>query len=81
VGQFYLTREDYKGAYIRFKEATQVDPENADAVFYLAETARRMNHRDEAAQNYQLYLDALPDGPKAKEARRALRDLSASAKH
>jgi Tetratricopeptide repeat len=81
VGQFYLNREDYKGAYARFKEATQADPENPDAVFFLAEAARRMNHRDEAVQNYQLYLAAMPDGPKAKEAHKALRDLSASAKH
>jgi hypothetical protein len=39
-----------------------------------------MNHRDEAVQSYQLYLAALPDGPKAKEAKKALRDLNTSAK-
>jgi hypothetical protein len=76
VGQFYLNREDYKGAYARFKEATQVDPENPDAVFYLAQAAQRINRKDEAAQNYQLYLTALPNGPKSKEARKALRDLT-----
>lgn len=81
VGQFYLNREDYKGAYLRFKEATQADPENPDAVFYLAEAAHRLNHKDEAVQNYQLYLDAVPSGSKAKEARKALHDLNASAKH
>jgi len=81
VGQFYLNREDYKGAYARFKEATQADPENADAVYYLAEAARRMNHKDEAVENYQLYLAALPDGPKAKDARKAIRELTSSAKH
>jgi Tetratricopeptide repeat len=81
VGQFYLNREDYKGAYARFKEATQADPENPDAVFFLAEAARHMNHKDEAVENYELYLAALPNGPKAKEAHKALRDLSASAKH
>ena len=81
VGQFYLNREDYAGAYARFKEATQADPENPDAVFYLAEAAHRMNHKAEAVQNYQLYLDALPNGPKSKEARKALHDLQASAKH
>jgi tetratricopeptide (TPR) repeat protein len=80
VGQFYLNREDYAGAYARFKEATQADPENPEAVFYLAEAAHRMNHKAEAVQNYQLYLDAVPDGPKAKEARKALHDLNASAK-
>lgn len=80
VGQFYLNREDYAGAYARFKEATQADPENPEAVFYLAQAAQRMNHKAEALQNYQLYLDALPNGPKAKEARKALHDLNASAK-
>lgn len=80
VGQFYLNQGDYKGAYERFKEATQVDPANADAIFYMAETARRLNHQDEAEQNYQLYLDALPNGPKAKDARKALLELKASAK-
>jgi tetratricopeptide (TPR) repeat protein len=80
VGQFYLNREDYKGAYTRFKEATLADPENPDAVFFLAEAARHMNHRDEAVQNYQLYLAALPGGPKSKEAHKALRELKASAK-
>jgi tetratricopeptide (TPR) repeat protein len=81
VGQFYLNREDYKGAYARFKEATKVDPGNSDAVFYLAEAARKMNQTPEAVENYQLYLDAVPDGSKAKDARKALRDLNASAKH
>ncbi|WP_158751974.1 hypothetical protein [Acidobacterium sp. S8] len=80
VGQFYLNREDYKGAYTRFKEATLADPENSEAVFYLAQAAQRMNHKDEATQNYQLYLTALPNGPKAKEARKALHDLGASSK-
>ena len=81
VGQFYFNREDYQGAYARFKEATQADPGNPDAVYYLAEAARKMKRSQEAAQNYQLYLDALPNGPKAKDARKALHDLSASAKH
>jgi tetratricopeptide (TPR) repeat protein len=76
VGEFYLNREDYQGAYERLKEATQADPANADAVFYLAEAARHLNHKNEAIQNYQLYLAALPDGPKSKAAHKALRELS-----
>jgi tetratricopeptide (TPR) repeat protein len=75
VGMFYLKTGDYKGAYDRFAEATKADPGNADAVFGLAESARRLNHRDEAVRNYQLYLSALPDGPRAKDSRKALKDL------
>lgn len=79
VGTFYLKTGDYKGAYDRFVEAARVDPGNADAVFGLAEAARRLNHRDEAIRNYRLYLTALPDGPRAKEARKALKEMGVSA--
>lgn len=77
VGEFYLHSGDYKGAYDRFAEATKVDPGNAQAVFDLAEAARHLNHRDEAVRNYRLYLSALPDGPRSKDARKALKDLGA----
>src|ERR1700733_3096718 len=75
VGGFYLDQRDYKGAYSRYKEATLVDPGNADAVFGLAEAARGLNHKDEAVQNYHIYLDAFPDNKRAKEARKALAAL------
>ena len=79
VGGFYLKSGDFKGAYARFHEATRVDPGNADAVFGLAEAARGLKHHDEAVANYQLYLEALPDGPKAKQARKALGEMGAPA--
>lgn len=79
VGTFYLKTGDYKGAYDRFVEAARVDPGNADAVFGLAESARHLNHRDEAIRNYRLYLTALPDGPRAKESRKALKELGVNA--
>lgn len=78
VGMFYLKTGDFKGAYDRFTEASRIDPSNADAVFGLAESARHLNHRDEAIRNYRLYLSALPDGPKAKAARKGLKELGAS---
>ncbi len=80
VGNFYLQTGDYKGAYDRFLEATQVNPGSADAVYGLAEAARRLNKRDVALQYYQLYLAALPDGPKAKDARKALKEMGAQPK-
>ncbi|MBT9329463.1 tetratricopeptide repeat protein [Paracidobacterium acidisoli] len=77
VGGYYLRTGDYKGAYSRYLEATKVDPGNADAVFGLAEAERGLNHRDEAVSGYRLYLEALPDGPHAKDARKALKALGA----
>ncbi|HUA96712.1 MAG TPA: tetratricopeptide repeat protein, partial [Terracidiphilus sp.] len=80
VGQFYFVNQDYKGAYSRFKEATKVDPANADAVFGLAEAARALKLTSEAADNYRIYLDAFPDGSKAKSARKALAQLGEAPK-
>jgi tetratricopeptide (TPR) repeat protein len=75
IGDYYLKAGNYPGAYARFKEACAADPGDAKAVFGLAEAARKMNKTREAADNYKIYLDAFPDGPKAKAARKALSEL------
>ena len=80
IGNFYMQISDYRGAYNRFKEASAVDPGDAQAVWGLAESARKLNLKQEAIENYQAYLDAVPDGAKAKQARKALSELGASAK-
>ena len=80
VGKYYLQTGDLKGAYDRFKDATGYDHENVEAVFWLAEAARKLHHSDEAVQNYELYLDAVPDGPNAKAARKAMNELASSSK-
>jgi len=78
IGDFYLESGNYKGAYDRFLEASRSDPGNAEAVFGLADSARHLNLRDEALRNYRLYLSALPNGPHAKEIRKALREMGAA---
>lgn len=76
IGQLYMGDGNYPGAYARFKEATEVGPGNPEAVFYLAEAARKTAHLDEAATNYQLYLDADPKGKHGKDAKKALAQLA-----
>lgn len=76
VGSFYLQTHDYKGAYDRFLEATRVAPEDGNAVFGLAESARGLNKTHEAITNYSVYLQAFPHGKKAKDAEKALAELS-----
>jgi tetratricopeptide (TPR) repeat protein len=80
IGKFYLQSGDYKGAYDRYKEATRVAPEDADAVFGLAESARGLHRSQEAISNYAVYLDAFPDGKKSKQARKALAELGSPEK-
>jgi len=75
VGTYYLQSGDYVGAYARFKEAATLHPENTDAMFGLAEAARHLKKTDEAIQNYRVFLDVVPSGSKAKEARKALASL------
>ncbi len=75
VGMFYLQSGDWKGAYDRFAEATQVDPESAEAVYGLAASAQHLGYREIAIRNYKLYLSAVPDGRYDKDCRKALKDL------
>lgn len=77
IGDFYLESGNYRGAYDRFLEANHSDPGNAEAVFGLAESARHLSHADEALRYYRLYLTALPNGPHAKEVRKALKEMGA----
>jgi Tetratricopeptide repeat len=78
VGKFYLQTGNYQGAYLRYKDANTIDPTNVDAIYGLAEAARGLKKYDEAKRNYELYLQIVPDGPKAKEASKMLSSLSAT---
>ena len=75
VGSYYLQSGNFTGAYSRFKEASDLHPESTDAIFGLAEAARHLHKDDEALSNYKLFLDIVPDGSKAKDARKALASL------
>jgi tetratricopeptide (TPR) repeat protein len=75
VGGFYLQKGDYQGALLRYQDATTADPANVDAIFGLAETQRRLKKNADAARNYQLYLEIVPNGPKSKQALKALKTL------
>ncbi len=75
VGTYYLQSGNYPGAYSRFKEAATTHPESTDAMFGLAEAARHLHKNDEALSNYKLFLEVVPSGSKAKDARKALASL------
>jgi hypothetical protein len=78
VGGFYLKNGDYQGALLRYQDALRADPTNVDAIFGLAETQQMLKKNADAARNYQMYLDILPNGPKAKQAMKALKTLQAA---
>ena len=78
VAGFYLKNGDLQGALLRYQDANKVDPTNVDAIFGLAEAERMLNKNVDAAHNYQLYLDIVPNGPRAKQALKALKTLPPS---
>jgi tetratricopeptide (TPR) repeat protein len=78
IGKMYMQSENYRGAYIRYKEALSLDPDNVDAAFGIAETARKMNQTQEAIANYELCLEMDPHGPRSKASRKALSQLQAA---
>ena len=75
VGGFYLKQGDYQGALLRYKDATSADPTNVDAIYGRAEAERMLKKNAEAAKDYQLYLDIVPNGPRSKQALKALKTL------
>jgi cell fate (sporulation/competence/biofilm development) regulator YlbF (YheA/YmcA/DUF963 family) len=75
VAKFYMRDENYKGAYLRAKDAVTVQPDYSATHFALAEIAQKMKKKDEAIAEYQTYLKLDPDGEKAKAAKKALAEL------
>jgi tetratricopeptide (TPR) repeat protein len=81
VAKFYFRDENYQGAYLRAKDAINVQPDFSTPHFVLAQIAQKMKKKDEAIAEYQAYLKLDPEGEKAKEARRALAELQPSGSH
>lgn len=74
VGKYYLSNKSWKAALSRFQSAMVLDPENPEVYWGLAEAERRLNDFAEARANYQKLLEYDPDGPHAKEARKAMKE-------
>jgi hypothetical protein len=77
VGGFYTEKKNWKAAQARFASAFEMDKENPDAVWGLAESERHLAMYKEAAVHYQLFLTYDPDGPHGKAARKGLEEVQA----
>jgi Tfp pilus assembly protein PilF len=75
VGEFYLKRKNYRAALDRFNDALRYKPKDALATFRLAQTQEQMGLLEAAYRNYDSYLEILPGGPLAKDAKDALRRI------
>lgn len=63
---------DFSAAALRFDDGLKVDPANAAAHFYLAETYTRLEKPDLARRHYRLVIDFAPESKESSEARARL---------
>ncbi len=75
VAGFYQSDGDYRGAYLRAKDAVSLAGDDAEAHLALAEASRKLGKLDEAENNYKkcLTLDPVPKVKKAAE--KALKEM------
>ncbi|HEV2987057.1 MAG TPA: tetratricopeptide repeat protein [Candidatus Angelobacter sp.] len=75
VGEFYLRQKNYRAALERFNDALHYKPKDAIATFRLAQAQEQMGLLEQAYRNYDGYLEILPSGPFAKDARDGLKRI------
>jgi len=80
VGDFYFKQKAYKAALARYQDALIYKNNDAVANFRMAQCYEKLDQPEQAIPHYQEYLKILPQGPFAKEARKALAKLGASEK-
>lgn len=81
VGSFYLDQKNWIGAENRFADAFQMNPEQTDALWGLAVAEQHLQEFAKARQHYELFLSYGMDGRKAKEARKALKEMPQGSDH
>jgi hypothetical protein len=75
VGDFYFRHENYRAALDRYQEALYYKNNDAVATFRQAICQEKLGESEDARKSYEAYLNLLPEGPFAAEAKRALTRL------
>ncbi len=76
AGERLLALKNYPDAVLRFCDVAAVAPDNARALFRLAQALEATGEFAAAYQNYQTYLKLEPDGQFAPDAQREIRRLA-----
>jgi len=76
AGEIYFERGNYHAAESRFREALEYNANDAKAMFELALCLEKMNHTDEALEEYRACAESQPSGKYAERSLRALERLS-----
>lgn len=79
VGDFYFKRKNYKAAEDRYREALFYKDNDAIATYRLAICLEKQDRPDEAVEEFESYLQILPHGPQAADAKKAIDRLNTPA--
>lgn len=75
VGEFELSRKNWKAALSRYQSALVTDPENPDVYWGMAEAQRQLGDYANAKANYQKVVDYEdPESKHSKEAKKWLKN-------
>jgi tetratricopeptide (TPR) repeat protein len=80
VGDYYYKRKNYKAALARYQDALSFKENDALANFHMALCYEKLDQPEEAIAHFKEYLRILPQGPLAKDARKALEKLGSAEK-
>jgi tetratricopeptide (TPR) repeat protein len=80
VGDYYYKRKNYKAALARYQDALAFKENDALANFHMAQCYEKLDQPEEAITHFKEYLRILPQGPLARDAKKALEKLGAGEK-
>jgi clan AA aspartic protease (TIGR02281 family) len=75
-GTALFKKQEYLQAFESFAKAVQLQPNNADAAYYLAVTLHHLGHLDKAKEQYKFVVDTFPGSAAAQQASTILHQLS-----
>jgi hypothetical protein len=75
VAKFYRSKGNWNAAYLRSKDAVKHGPDDPDAHLLLAESALKLNKKDEATAEYNALLKLDASDEQVKTAHKALERL------
>jgi tetratricopeptide (TPR) repeat protein len=72
VGNYYWKKGNFKGAALRYEEATRWNPGYADAYLRWAEALEKLQQAEKARPVYAKFLELAPDHKRAPEVKKRL---------
>jgi tetratricopeptide (TPR) repeat protein len=75
LGYVYEKLKFWNGAIEAYQKSILYNPDNADAYFRMGKLYQRMNRAVEAQEAFKHFLELVPEGPDAEEAKKLLRTM------